>query len=98
VSFEDIHTDSRNGVGVLSYTTTLYSAKAKKFLLRKTTEGNALVSNHRSLAQIFSQEKQSGNLREAPVHCDNYLECMFTSAVRFSTEELFLAIAAKQRK
>jgi hypothetical protein len=38
------------------------------------------------------------NIHEFRIHCDNYLECAFKSAVRFSTEEIFKAIEKRQKK
>lgn len=98
VLFEHIQVDHRNGMGVLLYFTTLFSTKEDKILFKKRIEGNAQVLNHKSLAQISSQKSIQEKAEEAAVHCDNYLECMFTSAARFSTEELFMEIAKHQKK
>jgi hypothetical protein len=94
VTFDSIRTDSRDGVGTLKFTTTLFSTKRNKTILKKEIEGNAPVDNYKLLSQIFP----SGNFHESGIHCDNYLECMFKSAVRFSTEELFNAISRYQKK
>lgn len=93
VSFENIYTDRRDGIGTLNYTTSLFSAKDNKMILSKKIEGNAPVDNFKLLSEIFPP----GNMHEKGVDCDNYLECMIESAVRFSTEDLFKAIREKQK-
>lgn len=98
VTFEDIRTDRKNGIGTLSYITTLFSTNEDKVLFKKKTEGNALVLDYKSFRQIASQKNINEKAKESEVHCFNYLDCMFTSAVRFSTEELFMVIAKKQKK
>jgi hypothetical protein len=94
VTFDSIRTGSRDGIGTLNFTTTLFSTKRNKTILKKEIEGNAPVDNYKLLGQIFP----SGNFHESGIHCDNYLECMFKSAVRFSTEELFNVISQYQKK
>lgn len=64
--------DSRNRIGVINYTITLFWTEENKVLFRKQIEGNAPVLNHKSLAQISSQSSQD-TFHEAAVHCDNYL-------------------------
>lgn len=94
VTFEDVHTDKRNGVLILKYILTLFSRKEGKVILRQEIEGNAPVDNFKPLSEIFPP----GNSHEFGIHCDNYLECVIESAVRFSTEELFKAIGSRQKK
>jgi hypothetical protein len=94
VTFDSIRTDRRGGIGTLKFTTTLFSTKRNKIILKKEIEGNAPVDNYTLLSQILPP----GNFHESGIHCDNYLECMFKSAVRFSTEELFNAISQYQKK
>jgi hypothetical protein len=94
VTFDSIRTDSRDGIGIMKFTATLFSTKRNKIILEKEIEGNAPVDNYKLLSQILP----SGNFHESGIHCDNYLECMFKSAVRFSTEELFNAISQYQKK
>ena len=94
VTFEDIHTDRRNEILILKYVVTLFSKKEHKVILRKEIEGNAPVDNYKLLSDIFPP----GNQHESGIHCENYLDCVIKSAVRFSTEELFNAISERQKK
>ncbi|MBI3219882.1 MAG: hypothetical protein HYZ44_10245 [Bacteroidetes bacterium] len=94
ISFENIRTAGTNKAPTLRYVVKLFSTSANKEILRKEMEGNASVNNYKSLEQILPP----GNIHERAVDCDNYLECMMVSAVRFSTEELFNAIEKRQKK
>lgn len=94
VSFENIHTTGTKQSPTFSYVLKLVSTTENKEILRKEIEGNASVDNYKSLREIFPP----GNIHEIGVDCDNYLECMIISAVRFSTEELFRAIEKRQKK
>ncbi|MEQ8302045.1 MAG: hypothetical protein RIB47_01545 [Cyclobacteriaceae bacterium] len=94
VTFEDIHTDSRNGILILKYVVTLFSKRENGFILKKEIEGNAAVYDFKPLRKIFPP----GNQHEYSVDCENYLECVMLSAIRFSTEELFKAISERQKK
>jgi len=94
VTFEDVHTDRRNGILTLKYVVTLFSRKENKVILKKVIEGNAPVDNYKLLSDIFPP----GNQHEFGIHCENYLDCVIKSAVRFSTEELFKAISERQKK
>jgi hypothetical protein len=94
VTFEDIHTDRRNGILTLKYIVTLFSKKEDKVILKKEIEGNAPVDNYKRLRDIFPP----GNQHEFRINCENYLDCVMISAVRFSTEELFNAISERQKK
>jgi hypothetical protein len=94
ISFENIHTAGTKKAPTLRYVVKLFSTSANKEILRKEIEGNASVDNYKSLEQILPP----GNIHETRVNCDNYLDCMIISAVRFSTEELFKAIEKGQRK
>lgn len=96
VTFENIHTDHKDGVGTLKYTVTLFWSKKNKIILRKEIEGNAPVNNFNLLQEIFPNGEEF--FHESGIHCDNYLECMFKSVVRFSTEEIFKVISKNQRK
>jgi hypothetical protein len=92
-AFENVRTGSRNGVLTLKYTIKLYSRKEDKVILKKEIEGNALVENFTPLSDIYPPCGR----HEYSINCDNYLECVFKSAIRFSTEELFKEIEKRQR-
>ncbi len=94
ISFVNIHTTGTKDAPTLSYEVKLFSTKANNQILEKQIEGNASVNNYKLLRQII----QPGNVHETGIHCDNYLECMIKSAVRFSTEELFKEIEERQKK
>jgi hypothetical protein len=94
VSFENIRTAGTKEAPTLQYSVKLFSIGANTQIMKKEIEGNASVDNYKSLKQIFPP----GNMHESRIDCDNYLECMITSAVRFSTEELFRAIEKEQKK
>lgn len=94
VTFENVHTDRRNGTLTLKYVVTLFSRKENKVILKKEIEGNAPVDNYKLLRDIFPP----GNQHEFGIHCENYLDCVILSAVRFSTEELFKVISERQKK
>jgi hypothetical protein len=98
ITFEDIHSGTKKGVGTLHYTTTLFWTKDNKTILKKEIEGNAPVDNYKFFQDIFAFVSNDDNFHDSEIHCDNYLECMFKSAVRFSTEDLFKAIAKRQKK
>lgn len=98
VTFENIRTAKKDGIGTIKYTTTLFWTRSNKIILKKEVEGNALVDNFRFLQDIYSSVSNENKFHESEIHCDNYLECMFKSAVRFSTEELFEAISKNQKK
>jgi hypothetical protein len=93
VSFENIHTAGTKQSPTLRYVVRLLSTEANEEILRKEIEGNVSADNYKSLKQIHP----SGG-HERGIHCDNYLECMIMSAVRFSTEELFKAVEKRQKK
>ena len=94
ISFENIRTAGTQKAPTLLYVVKLFSSSANKEILRKEIEGNASVDKYKSLEQILPP----GNMHERGVNCDNYLDCMMMSAIRFSTEELFKAIEKRQRK
>ena len=94
VTFENIHTDKKNGVLILRYVTTLFSRKEGQVILKKEIEGNAPVENFKALDKILPQ----GLIHETSINCENYLECAFISAIRFSTEDLFNSISSRQKK
>lgn len=93
VSFENIHTAGSKQSPTLHYVVKLFSTATNEEILKKEIAGNAPVDNYKSLTQIHP-----GRYHDSGIHCDNYLECMIISAVRFSTEELFNAIENRQRK
>ena len=93
ITFEDIHTDQNEGIPTLKFTITLFSVKRNVVILNNEMEGNAPVNNFKYLHQIYSTDNRDCSLfHESGIYCDNYLECMFRSAVRFSTEELYNSI------
>jgi hypothetical protein len=94
VSFASIHTAGTKEAPTLRYTVKLFWTQTNKEILEKEIEGNAPVDNYKFLKQILPP----GNMHETGVYCDNYLECMIKSAVRFSTEELFKNIEGRQKK
>jgi hypothetical protein len=93
VSFENIHTAGTKQSPTLRYVVKLFSTATNEEILKKEIEGNAPVDNYKSLTQIHP-----GRYHDSGIHCDNYLECMIMSAVRFSTEELFKGIEKRQKK
>jgi hypothetical protein len=93
ITFEDIHTAQNEGIPTIKFTTTLFSTKHNVVILKKEIEGNAPVNNFKYLHQIYSADNRDySRFHESGIHCDNYLECMFRSAVRFSTEDLYNSI------
>jgi hypothetical protein len=98
LKFRNIRTDKRNGVGTLKYTIQLYWTKKNKVILDKEIEGNASVDNYKYLYQICSSDNDENIFRESGVSCDNYLECMLTSAIRFTTADLYREIYKRQKK
>jgi hypothetical protein len=94
VGFENIHTTGTKEAPTLRYVVKLFWTITNNEILEKEIEGNASVDNYKLLKQII----QPGNIHETGIHCDNYLECMIKSAVRFSTEELFKEIEERQKK
>jgi hypothetical protein len=96
LTFENIHTDTKDKIGILKFVATLFWTKENKMILKRQIEGNASVYNFKFLYQIKGTDRNS--FHESGIHCDNYLECMFKSAVRFSTEELYRVISQNQKK
>jgi hypothetical protein len=98
LTFKNIRTDKKKGIGTLTYTIQLYWTKQKKVILDKEIEGNAPVDNYKYLYQIYSSDNDENIFHESGVSCANYLECMLTSAIRFSTEEVYREIYKRQKK
>ena len=98
LTFENIRSGSKNGVGTLNYGIRLYWTKQNKIILDKEIEGNAPVDNYKYLYQIYSADSDENIFHESGVSCDNYLDCMLKSTIRFSTEELYREIYKRQKK
>jgi hypothetical protein len=98
VTFENIHMEQKEGKAILKIITTLFSAKKHKAVLIKEVEGNPPLENFKFFYQIYSPGSQENNFHESDIRCDNYLECMFRSAIRFATEELYRALITAQKK
>jgi len=98
LTFENVRSGSKNEIGILKFSIQLYWTKKNKVILDKEIEGNAPVDNFKYLFQIYSPDSDVNIFHESGVSCDNYLDCMLTSAIRFSTEELYGEIYKRQKK
>jgi hypothetical protein len=98
ITFEDFHTSEKEQKATLTYVITLFSAKKNQVILKKEIEGNTQLNNFKFFYQINSPGSKENKFHETAVDCDNYLECMIKSAVRFSSEEIFNAIGRNQKR
>lgn len=101
ITFENIRTENNsNDINhiTLKFTSILYSAKKKNVVLRKEFTGNSQLRDYESLNDIFFKVNQEHRQLERSIDCDNYLDCLFKSAIRNSTSEIYETIGSIQKK
>ncbi|HTJ51412.1 MAG TPA: hypothetical protein VL443_18255 [Cyclobacteriaceae bacterium] len=101
LTFENVHTeklaDTISSIA-LKFKAILYSSKKGKIVLKEDFSGNSQLNDYKYLTEIYSSHNKNERALEKSVDCDNYLNCLFRSATRFTTERLYEVISKIQKK
>lgn len=100
LTFENVHTekltDTISSI-VLKFKAVLYSSK-KGIVLKEDFSGNSQLNGYKYLTEIYFDHNKNERALENSVDCDNYLNCLFKSATRDTTERLYEVISEIQKK